>query len=171
MAVPSPRALGHAAAESSDAPSPPRDRTAQQATSGSDADESLPSATPRLRAVGGPTVRASSQFQVAASSDGDSHTDNGVAPVLAPPGPLPARPSPSEAKRKRRRQQRGLLERCFDQLQRPEVILFSVWWLIIFVITVYVADLGSHLRVLWKPLLLLASIPIIFSLALCILTL
>lgn len=87
---------------------------------------------------------------------------------VPPASALPARPSKGG---KRRKRQRNFLEKCLLQLQRPEVILLGVWWLIIFVLTVYIGDFGGHLRAIWRPLVLLASIPIVFALALCIITL
>mmetsp|Transcript_115530 Transcript_115530/g.326580 ORF Transcript_115530/g.326580 Transcript_115530/m.326580 type:complete len:222 (-) Transcript_115530:61-726(-) len=111
---------------------------------------------------GGITLTARARSVTSQSGD-----DRGLPVPPVPPLPPPGRP-PRGAKRKRR--PRGLLEECLHQLERPEVILLGVWWLIIFVITVYVADMGSHLRAIWRPLALLASIPVLFATALCILT-
>mmetsp|Transcript_29133 Transcript_29133/g.67043 ORF Transcript_29133/g.67043 Transcript_29133/m.67043 type:complete len:109 (-) Transcript_29133:77-403(-) len=68
----------------------------------------------------------------------------------------------------KRRKPRSFLERCLIEIQRPEVVLYSIWWLVILVLTVYLADLAAHLRTVWRPLLLLGSIPVLFGLAICI---
>eukprot|EP00927_Polykrikos_kofoidii_P040892 TRINITY_DN34870_c0_g1_i1.p1 TRINITY_DN34870_c0_g1~~TRINITY_DN34870_c0_g1_i1.p1 ORF type:complete len:229 (-),score=19.04 TRINITY_DN34870_c0_g1_i1:39-725(-) len=101
----------------------------------------------------------------------------------APPPALPQRPLRSARRTPRhgavssnhpavgRRRERGFAEKCMLQMQRPEVILFAVWWIILFVVTVYIADLAHHLRAIWRPLLLLVSIPVLANVALCVLTL
>lgn len=96
-----------------------------------------------------------------------------AAPPVADPPVLAPLASPGRPPRgvKRRRRPRSFLEKCLHQLQQPEAILLTVWWVIIFCLTVYLSEMGSHLHAVWRPLLLLASIPALFSIILCIVTL
>mmetsp|Transcript_39411 Transcript_39411/g.59556 ORF Transcript_39411/g.59556 Transcript_39411/m.59556 type:complete len:91 (-) Transcript_39411:449-721(-) len=70
--------------------------------------------------------------------------------------PLPPR------RKKKRKKRRGFLEVFLHKIQKPEFILLGVWWLIMLGLVVYMADMGPLLKAIWKPLLLLMSVPIIF---------
>merc|ERR1719203_2577954 len=70
--------------------------------------------------------------------------------------PLPPRP------KKKRRKRRGFLEVFLHKIQKPEVILLSVWWLVMLTLVIYMADMGALLCAIWKPLALLMSIPVLF---------
>mmetsp|Transcript_6441 Transcript_6441/g.18872 ORF Transcript_6441/g.18872 Transcript_6441/m.18872 type:complete len:97 (-) Transcript_6441:83-373(-) len=76
---------------------------------------------------------------------------------LDAPAPLP--PRPKKTKRKKRR---GFLEVFLHKAQKPEVILLSVWWLIMLILVIYMAEMGDLLRAIWRPLAMLMSIPILF---------
>eukprot|EP00929_Paragymnodinium_shiwhaense_P037382 TRINITY_DN19928_c0_g2_i1.p1 TRINITY_DN19928_c0_g2~~TRINITY_DN19928_c0_g2_i1.p1 ORF type:complete len:164 (+),score=23.43 TRINITY_DN19928_c0_g2_i1:74-493(+) len=75
------------------------------------------------------------------------------------------------AKKKKKRKGKGFLEVVMRKAQKPEVILLTVWWLMTFILVVYMAEMGSLLLAIWKPLLLLLSIPILFFVALAFITL
>eukprot|EP00434_Breviolum_minutum_P036663 symbB.v1.2.032493.t1/scaffold3907.1/size48466/5 len=70
------------------------------------------------------------------------------------PPPLPPR--------KKKRKRRGFLEVFLHKMQKPEVILISVWWFIMLVLVIYMAEMGPILWEVWRPLVFLLSIPIIF---------
>mmetsp|Transcript_53269 Transcript_53269/g.105903 ORF Transcript_53269/g.105903 Transcript_53269/m.105903 type:complete len:136 (+) Transcript_53269:52-459(+) len=110
------------------------------------------------------------------SSDGSAEDVAGDSRRTAGPARTAAAPAAVRAARRQQQQSqkrhhRSYLEKLLNQLQRPEAILFGVWWLMVLVITIYVADLGAHIRAVWRPLLLLAAVPALFSMALCIITL
>mmetsp|Transcript_30979 Transcript_30979/g.72270 ORF Transcript_30979/g.72270 Transcript_30979/m.72270 type:complete len:275 (-) Transcript_30979:174-998(-) len=90
----------------------------------------------------------------------DKTTPRTVTRRTAPPPRLQKSP-------RRRKKQRSFLERCLSDAQRPEVILYTIWWLIVLVLVVYLAEMGSHLRTVWRPLVLLGSIPVMFGAAIC----
>mmetsp|Transcript_17843 Transcript_17843/g.31250 ORF Transcript_17843/g.31250 Transcript_17843/m.31250 type:complete len:92 (-) Transcript_17843:89-364(-) len=64
--------------------------------------------------------------------------------------------------RKKRRKRRGFLEVFLHKVQKPEVILLSVWWFIMLALVIYMAEMGPMLVAVWRPLAFLLSIPIIF---------
>eukprot|EP00929_Paragymnodinium_shiwhaense_P037381 TRINITY_DN19928_c0_g1_i1.p2 TRINITY_DN19928_c0_g1~~TRINITY_DN19928_c0_g1_i1.p2 ORF type:complete len:142 (+),score=26.72 TRINITY_DN19928_c0_g1_i1:167-592(+) len=76
-----------------------------------------------------------------------------------------------QARRKKKKRGKSFLEVVVRKAQKPEVILLSVWWLMTFILVVYMAEMGSLLMAIWKPLLLLLSIPILFFVALAFITL
>mmetsp|Transcript_50332 Transcript_50332/g.113097 ORF Transcript_50332/g.113097 Transcript_50332/m.113097 type:complete len:95 (-) Transcript_50332:138-422(-) len=84
---------------------------------------------------------------------------------LDAPQPLPPRP------KKKKRRRRSFLEVFLHKVQKPEVILLGVWWFIMLVLVIYVAEMGSLIRSIWKPLALLISVPVIFFLVLAFATL
>eukprot|EP00438_Fugacium_kawagutii_P036369 Skav223635 [mRNA] locus=scaffold46:159519:163910:+ [translate_table: standard] len=70
---------------------------------------------------------------------------------MVPPQPLP--------QRKKKRKRRGFLEVFLHKMQKPEVILISVWWFIMLVLVIYMAEMGPILWEVWRPLAFLISIP------------
>eukprot|EP00392_Amoebophrya_sp_AT5.2_P000070 g70.t1 len=59
------------------------------------------------------------------------------------------------------RRKKTMLEYLLRKMQKPEVILLSVWWLIMFSLLLFLADLWSLLVLIWKPLLFLIAVPVI----------
>mmetsp|Transcript_119030 Transcript_119030/g.167314 ORF Transcript_119030/g.167314 Transcript_119030/m.167314 type:complete len:90 (-) Transcript_119030:93-362(-) len=78
------------------------------------------------------------------------------APQLAPEMPAPLPP------RKKKRRRRGFLEVFLHKVQKPEVILIGVWWFIMLVLVIYMAEMGPVLWEVWRPLAFLLSIPVVF---------
>eukprot|EP00747_Dinoflagellata_sp_TGD_P212248 gnl/TRDRNA2_/TRDRNA2_85374_c0_seq2.p1 gnl/TRDRNA2_/TRDRNA2_85374_c0~~gnl/TRDRNA2_/TRDRNA2_85374_c0_seq2.p1 ORF type:complete len:171 (+),score=36.00 gnl/TRDRNA2_/TRDRNA2_85374_c0_seq2:59-514(+) len=147
--TPEPAVGGSSGSEAEDEASPPR--VHRRVAAAADA---------RLPVIGLPPPAASSD------AAGRGFTAAEAAGALAPA--QPGRP-PKPVKRRHRRD-KTFLEFFLHEMQKPEVILMSVWWLILLVLVVYLADLGLHLRSVWRPLVLLGSIPVMFSIALCIVT-
>lgn len=83
----------------------------------------------------------------------------------------PPKTIPLPPRHKKKRKRRGFLEVFIHKAQKPEVILLGVWWLIMLVLVVYMAEMGSLLRAIWRPLALLMSIPILFFVGLSCATL
>merc|ERR1719335_1777664 len=84
---------------------------------------------------------------------------------LEAPGPLPTRP------RKKKRKRKSFFEQFLRKVQKPEVILLSVWWLIMLISVIWMAEMGSLIHAIWRPLMLLMAIPLIFFSLLCFLSL
>mmetsp|Transcript_145036 Transcript_145036/g.450259 ORF Transcript_145036/g.450259 Transcript_145036/m.450259 type:complete len:99 (-) Transcript_145036:178-474(-) len=85
--------------------------------------------------------------------------------LLDTPMPLPPRP------KKKKRRRRGFLEVFLHKVQKPEVILLGIWWFFMLLLVIYVAEMGSLLHSVWRPLALLLSVPIMFFLLLSFVTL
>eukprot|EP00747_Dinoflagellata_sp_TGD_P164193 gnl/TRDRNA2_/TRDRNA2_183766_c0_seq1.p1 gnl/TRDRNA2_/TRDRNA2_183766_c0~~gnl/TRDRNA2_/TRDRNA2_183766_c0_seq1.p1 ORF type:complete len:109 (+),score=24.42 gnl/TRDRNA2_/TRDRNA2_183766_c0_seq1:39-329(+) len=95
----------------------------------------------------------------------DPHQEETRSMMEAPPD-LGLRPM-----KRKKRKQRSFLEYFLRKVQKPEVILLSVWWLIMLVLVVYMAEMGALLHAIWRPLALLLGIPVLFFVLLCFLTL
>merc|ERR1719159_2221197 len=80
----------------------------------------------------------------------------------------PGRRTEEPAPERKRRRRRTLFEYILERAQRPEIILISTWWLIMFGLVVYMGEMGPLLRQIWKPLAVLFAIPIFFFLLLCL---
>ena len=81
--------------------------------------------------------------------------------------PLPS-PSALLATPKSKRRAVNFLEYLLVRLQRPEVILLSVWWLLLMGLVICLADLWHVLYAIGKPLFLLAAVPLSCLLFLCV---
>lgn len=81
------------------------------------------------------------------------------------PGSLPMRP------RKKKRKRKSFFEQFLRKVQKPEVILLSVWWLIMLISVIWMAEMGTLLHSIWRPLAMLLSIPVLFFILLCFLSL
>mmetsp|Transcript_46271 Transcript_46271/g.100600 ORF Transcript_46271/g.100600 Transcript_46271/m.100600 type:complete len:96 (+) Transcript_46271:43-330(+) len=71
-------------------------------------------------------------------------------------------PQEQQRFRKKRRKRRSFLESLWRKVQKPEVILLSVWWFIMLVLVVYMAEMGDLIRAIWRPLAFLLAIPLLF---------
>jgi len=78
---------------------------------------------------------------------------------------------PQALKKKKKKRGKSFLEVVMRKAQKPEVILLSVWWLMTLVLVIYMAEMGGLIMAIWRPLLLLVSIPMLFFLALAFITL
>ena len=67
-------------------------------------------------------------------------------------------------------QARSVLGYVKKTMMQPEVLLLSVWWVIMTVLVVYVANLGALMMEIWFPLACLFGIPMISFGALVFLT-
>ncbi len=65
------------------------------------------------------------------------------------------------------RKERTFFQFMLVRLQRPEVVLIGLWWSILMVLVVYLADLGSVLISIGKPVMLLVAVPVAASVAIC----
>merc|ERR1719240_460784 len=72
--------------------------------------------------------------------------------VREPLQPGSGRPTAEAAPERKRRRRRTLFEYILERAQRPEVILITTWWLIMFGLVVYMGEMGPLLRQIWKPL-------------------
>ncbi len=61
----------------------------------------------------------------------------------------------------------SFLEYVMLKIQRPEVVIMAVWWLVTLLVVAYTTEVGSVFWDIAKPVALLASIPLVFLLFLC----
>jgi len=71
---------------------------------------------------------------------------------------------------KKRRQKRTFWETFLHKAQKPEVILLGAWWLTMLILVVYMAEMGTLLHAIWRPLALLFFVPLVFFAAMAAIT-
>ncbi|CAK9090923.1 unnamed protein product [Durusdinium trenchii] len=65
---------------------------------------------------------------------------------------MPEGPQSLPPRKKKRKTRRGFLEVFLHKMQKPEVVLISVWWFIMLVLVIYMAEMGPILWEVWRPL-------------------
>mmetsp|Transcript_48016 Transcript_48016/g.107787 ORF Transcript_48016/g.107787 Transcript_48016/m.107787 type:complete len:165 (-) Transcript_48016:42-536(-) len=93
------------------------------------------------------------------------------APTYIRSRPTPSTLPPTRTRRKGRKSTRSFLEVLIRKVQKPEVILLSVWWLVTFGLVLYMGELTSILREVWRPMLVILSVPVIALAGICTLSL
>ena len=64
--------------------------------------------------------------------------------------------------KRRGKRRRSFLEVLLRKLQKPEVTLLIVWWFIMLVLVIYMAEMGPLLFAIWRPVFLLVAVPMVF---------